>query len=257
MRTSQLVTSYIQAVIFAAIGAKSVMAWLREREQRSAHLAIATGLFAVSSFIGAISATLWDTGKGEVAPRALTITSSIVLFLSLYAFLLFLSDFVHFRPWAHVLSGFATVSNIVLAFIERPDLRFDPQKGIVAIPGIHNPISFRAYIGYVLLYLAAAFGILFVAFFIYGLRVAGRARTRMLLIGGGFFLIFAVIGLIPRLLFGNPTAETIRQVSTAAQYVALLAGPLLYLGFTPPDRFKRRASGDRPQTGETYVRMAS
>lgn len=256
MRTSQLITSYFQAVIFGALGAKAVTAWLREREKRSGHLAIATGLFAISSLIGAVSTTLYDASKGEFAPRGLTVTSSIVLLLSVYAFLLFLSDFVPFRPWMHAMAIFATVSNVVLAIIERPDLRFDPKVGIVEIPGVSNPIPYRAYLGYVLIYLAVAFGILFFAFAVYGFRALGRARVRMLSIGAGFFLIFAVLGLIPRLLFGNPSLETIRTVGTIAQYVALLAGPLLYLGFTPPERLRRRRNGDQTERNGV-ARLAS
>jgi len=234
MRTSALVTSYIQAAIFVALGMSCVATWSRQRDRRSAHLAFAAGLFGTSSLLGAITSTIYDSTKGESAPRWETILSSIIIFLSIYFFLLFLSDFIPFPRTVHVLIIVATLVNIVLAFIIRPDIRFDPKKGIVPISGVHNPFSYKAYLGYVLVYLAIAFGVLAVAFLVYGFRSAGLARFRMLTIGTGFLLLCVVIGLIPRLLFGNPTAETIRHLSTVVQYVALVSAPLLYVGFAPP-----------------------
>src|SRR5207247_10305073 len=111
----------------------------------------------------------------------------------------------------------ATAFNIVLSIIERPDLRFDPKKGLVDIPGVHNPISYRGYLGYILLYLAVAFGFLAVAFLVYGARSSGLARFRMISIGGGFFLFFVVIGLLPRILFGDPSAQTIKNLINVLQ----------------------------------------
>jgi hypothetical protein len=53
--------------------------------------------------------------------------------------------------------------------------------------------------------------------------------------------------LLPRLLFGNPSAETIRNLINVLQYVALLVAPLLFVGFSPPnfirDRFGRAEVG--------------
>ena len=239
MRTSTLITSYVQAFIFAALGLRCIGAWQRDRDKRSGHLAVAAGLFGTSSLLGAITQTIYDATKGEQAPRWEQILSSIIIFLSIYAFLLFLSDFIPFPTWINVLLILITIGTIALAIIERPDIYYDATFQKHAIPGVHNPIPYLSYVGYVLVYLAAAFGVLAVAFLIYGFRTAALARFRMLCIGFGFLLLAIVIGLLPRLLFGNPSAATIKTLLNTLRYVALASGPLLFVGFSPP-AFVRR-----------------
>ncbi|MGH2795038.1 MAG: hypothetical protein ACRDKG_12125 [Actinomycetota bacterium] len=231
---SELTTTYIQAAIFAILGVRCIMAYFRERDERSRDLAWAAGLFGLSSLISAVSNTIWDQAQLETPPRAISIVSMILIFVSVYAFLRFLMDFIPFPKWVHAFMVVATGVNIVLGIVERPDLRFDPERGLVPIPGVDNPISYRGFLGYILIYLAIAFGVLALSFAVYGFRSAGLARFRMLMIASGFFLLFAVIGFIPRLLFGNPSAETIRTIGNVARYVALLAAPLLLVGFSPP-----------------------
>ena len=236
---SDLTISYIQAVIFVALGLRCIAAYLRERDQRSRDLAIAAGLFGLSTLISAVSATIWDQARLEQPPRAFMVVSTIVIFLAVYAFLRFLMDFIPFPKWVHAIFIVATGANIVLGIIERPDLRFDPERGLVPIPGVQNPVSYRAFIGYVLVYLAICFGVLALSFAVYGFRSGGLARFRMLSIASGFFVLFVVIGLLPRLLFGNPSAETIRNLSNITRYVGLLAAPLLFVGFAPPGWVRR------------------
>jgi hypothetical protein len=246
MRTSSLITSYLQALIFGALGIRCINSWLRERDARSGHLALAAGFFGAQSLISAVQSTIYDTTAipPETPPRWIGIVTSILLFIAVYAFLLFLFDFVSlpsgFNSLVRGFLALATLFNVVLSFIERPDLRFDPKRGIIDIPGVHNWISYRAYIGYVLIYLAVAFGVLAVAFLVYGSRTSGLARFRMLSIGSGFFLFFVVIGLLPRLLFGDPSAQTIRNLINILQYVALMVAPLLFIGFSPPEFIKKR-----------------
>jgi hypothetical protein len=243
LRNSQLVTSYIQAIVFVALGVRVTSAWMRDRDTRSAHLAVAGVLFGLQSLLSAISGTVWDATKLETPPRALTVFTSVLLFVAVFEFLQLLGDFITYPRWAHAVSPIALAVNIGFAVIERPDIRFDPEKGLVPIPGVHNPISYKVYIGYVLLYLAVAFGVLAFAFLTYGMRTHALARFRMLTIGGGFFLFFVVIGLLPRLLYGDPTAETIKNALTVLQYVALAVGPLLLLGFAPPRLVRARLGG--------------
>ncbi|HEU5001359.1 MAG TPA: hypothetical protein VFW71_01080 [Actinomycetota bacterium] len=239
MRTSTLATSYIQAVIFGALAGRCLLGWFRERDRRSAHLAWAAGLFGVTSLLGAITSTIYDSTKGQTAPRWETIIAGAMMYLAIYAFLLFLADFIRFPRWVRAFFLAATGVNVVLAFIERPDLRFDGRTSqIVSIPGIHNPINYRTYLGYILAYLAVSLGLLTVAFLAYAFRTAGLARLRMLLIGSGFLLLCVVVGLLPRLLFGHPSAQTISHLLTVLQYVALVAGPLLLVGFAPPTFLK-------------------
>lgn len=247
-------TSYIQAVIFAALGIRCVNSWLRDRDKRSAHLAIAAGLFGLQSAISAVRSTIYDSFAipPELPPHWIGVVTSIMLYIAVYAFLLFLFDFLTLsRSINTVIQAFlilTTLFNIVLSIIQRPDLRFDPQRGLVDIPGVDNPIPYRAYLSYVLIYLAVAFGVLAVAFLVYGARTSGLARFRMLSIGSGFFLFFVVIGLLPRILFGNPSAQTIRNLITVLQYVALLVAPLLFIGFSPPGFIKSRFAGTESQT---------
>jgi glucan phosphoethanolaminetransferase (alkaline phosphatase superfamily) len=243
VRASQLVTQYIQAALFAGLGLRAVAGWLRNRELRQAHLALATGLFGAQQLVSAINTTLYDAALGETPPRALTILTSVLIFSSVYAFVLFLSDFVAFPRFLHGVAILATLFVIVMSFIERPDLRFDPNRGVVHISGVTNPISYRTWISFLLIYLAIAFGVLAAAFAVFGGRQRGLARLRMLLVGGGFFLLFVAIGLVPRLLFGNPSAATIRNLLNVVRYMALGSAPLLFLGFTPPRWLSSRAGG--------------
>lgn len=236
---SELATTYIQAAIFAALGLRCVAVYLRERDGRSRDLAFAAGLFGLNSLMSAISRSIWDPALLEQPPRAFTIVTTTIIFLAVYAFLRFLMDFISFPGWLHVVIVGATFANIALGIIERPDLRFDPQRGLVSIPGVENPISYRAFIGYILVYLAVCFGAMALSFAVYGFRSAGLARFRMLSIASGFFLLFAIIGLLPRLLFGNPSAETIRNLTNVARYVGLFSAPLLFVGFAPPEWVRR------------------
>lgn len=242
MKADQFVIQYVQAALFLLLGYRAFRSWHRSREQRAANLAWATVLFAANSLMGAVNSSIYDASLGEVAPRWNSIISSTLIYVSVFFFFRFLASFVKFPRWAEVVFAVATLANIVLSAIERPDFRFDPAKGLVDIPGVSNPIDYRAYVGYVLLYLAVAFGGLFFAFLVYGLRLSGLARFRMLSISGGFFLLFVVIGLLPRLLFGNPSASTIQNVLAVVRYMALGSAPLLLAGFAPPrwlsDRFK-------------------
>jgi hypothetical protein len=245
---SELATTYIQAAIFVALGLRCVTVYLRERDERSRDLAFAAGLFGLNSMMSAISRSIWDPALLEQPPRAFTIATTIIIFLAVYAFLRFLMDFIPFPGWLHALIVAATIANIVLGIVERPDLRFDPERGLVPIPGVDNPVSYRAFIGYVLIYLAICFGAMALSFAIYGFRNAGLARFRMLSIASGFFLLFVIIGLLPRLLFGDPSAATIRNMTNIARYVGLLSAPLLFVGFSPPAWVRRMVGrADHPR----------
>lgn len=234
MRTTALVTGYLEAAFFMVLGFRCIVAWRRQHDRASAHLAIATGLFGIQFLISAISTSVYDSTKGQLPPRGLGIISSIIGLSAIYAFLIFLSDFVRFPAWLMGIFGLATLGWIILSIIERPDISFDANFNRVAIPGVHNPIHYLTYIGAVLIYYAIVLGILWIAFFVNGIRLSGLARLRMLLIAAGFFLLFVAIGLIPRLLFGKPDNSTNRDIITAVEYIAIASAPFLLLGFAPP-----------------------
>lgn len=246
-RSTQLLTSYLQAVVFATLGIRCYLSWRSQRDKRSAHLAWAAGLFGTNSLMSAITTTFIDSTKNEVAPRWEQIVSSIVIYLAIYGFLLFLSDFIAYPKWVHGLLIAITSAGIVFAFLERPALRINfrnpkscPFENIL---GIDNPIPYKTYIFIVLGYLGLAFGVLAIAFLVYGARSAGLARFRMLSIGSGFLLLCAVIGLIPLILFGNPCAGTPKAILNVITYVALVSAPLLLLGFSPPKFVRDRFGG--------------
>jgi hypothetical protein len=234
MRNTQLVTGYISTAFFLALGIRCANSWFQQRDKTSAHLALATGLFGISQLISVISTTVYDQTKLETPPTWITIVSSIVGLLAIYGFLVFLGDFVDFPTWIRGLFALVTLVSVVFAIIERPDLRFDPTRGIVKIPGISNPVNYRTYIGALLIYYAIVLAILWISFFVNALRVTGLARARMSLIAGGFFLLFVVVGLLPRLIFGSIDPKTLNSILQVAEYIAIVSAPLLFLGFSPP-----------------------
>jgi hypothetical protein len=239
-RGTQLLTSYLQALIFGALGIRCYLAWQRQRDQRSAHLALASGLFGTSSLLGAITRTFIDPTKLEVDPRWESILASIILYLSIYYFLLFLSDFIAFPKVVHVMLIIFTAGAIILSFIERPDFQLNLKTfRLEKIPGIDNPIDYLAYVRGVLVYLGVAFGVLALSFLVYGFRSRGLARFRMISIGLGFGVFCAVLGIIPRLLSTSTSPETFKNLLNVLTYVALLVGPLLFIGFSPPGFIRR------------------
>lgn len=234
MRTSQLVTSYIQAALFLLLGARSVIGWARRRDQASAHLAWATALFGLSSLVSAISGTVYDSLKGQTPPVWLSIVSTSLIYVALYAFLVFLGNFLPFNRFIREFFRVATIVGIALGVVERPKFVFKPPNALVCMRGPHDPLPCRGYVSGILLYFAIVFGILWISFIINAFRVKGLARFRMFSIAAGFLLLFIAIGLIPRLLFGKIPSTTAQDLTTAVQYIALASGPLLLIGFTPP-----------------------
>jgi hypothetical protein len=234
VRTQQLITSYIQATLFFVLGIRAVTGWIRRRDSASAHLAWATGFFGVSSFIGAISGTIYDVNKGQTAPVWVSIISTTLIYLAIYGFLIFLGDFLPFNRVIRELFRIATIVGITFAVIMRPAFKFKPPAALVCLRGPHDPLPCRAYVGGILVYFALVFAILWVSFIINAFRVRGLARFRMVSIAGGFFLLFVAIGLIPRLLFGKIPSQTAQDLSTTVSYIALASAPLLLVGFTPP-----------------------
>jgi hypothetical protein len=251
MRTTSLVTGYIQVAFFGFLGIRCFNSWARKRDTASAHLALATGLFGISSLIGVLSTTFYDQAAGEIAPRWIGIVSSIIGLFAIYAFLIFLADFIPLPAWLKGLFGLATIAWIVLSIIERPDLRLDQNFRFVHIRGIDNPIEYLTFLKAVLVYYAVVLGILWVSFVINAVRQRGLARFRMFAIGFGFLLLFIAIGLIPRILFGKPSTATNRTVIQVVQWLAVASAPLLFVGFAPPKFIAQMVGGESSGTPAT------
>lgn len=244
MRTTSLVTGYLQAIVFIALAFRAFLAWRKQRDTSSAHLALATGLYGLNSLVSAISTTVFDSSKAmpSVAPHWLQALTGALGFIAIYAFLVFLWDFVPFPSWLRTFFGIATIAWVVIGVFESIGVRRIGPHTLVLVPGPHNPIGLQTYIGVVLAYYAVVYGILWITFIVNGFRLKGVARVRMVSIGSGFLLLFVVIGLLPRLFFGKVirigTFEN--NLLIAAAYIALAAAPLLFLGFTPPKWLARR-----------------
>ena len=118
--------------------------------------------------------------------------------------------------------------------------------GTIAQAHLRHLNPFPANLGAVLAYYAVVLGILWIAFFINGLRLEGLARLRMLLIAGGFLMLFVAIGLIPRILFGKPDTGTNKAIITTVEYLAIISAPLLLVGFSPPRWLSARYSPPAP-----------
>ena len=237
MRTSSLVTSYAQAGLFLLLGVNCIRSWLRARDARAGHLALATALFGVNSLMGAITNSLYDSTKGQQAPRWESILSSIVIYLAILAFLRFLGDFIRFHAALKALAVVTVAVNIVLAIFIKPGVSFKSGR---------LEITYRPYVLYILLYIALTLAVLGLSFLFYGARVQGLARFRMMSIGAGFTILFVVIGLLPLLLFEKPTVAQIRTWSEWLGYIGLVTAPLLYLGFAPPRWLNRRFGAESP-----------
>lgn len=237
MRTTQLVTSYIQTVLFLALATKCVAAWRRTHDKRSAHLALATSLYGLNSLLSAVTNSFINTQAGEVAPRWEQILSSIVLYSAILAFLTFLGDFVRFPAALKWLAVLSTLVNIGLAIAIRPQVKFVGDRLV---------ISNKGYITYLLAYIAIAFGVLGFTFLFYGARLQRFARFRLMCIGSAFTLLFVIIGVLPLWIFQAPTREELRSLTNVLSYAALVTAPLLYVGFAPPKWIAQRYGPETP-----------
>jgi hypothetical protein len=246
VRTTQLVTSYIQTVLFLALAFRCILSWQRTKEKRAAHLAVATTLYSINSLMSAVTNTFINTRAGEQAPRWESILSTIVLYAAILAFLVFLGDFVRFPIVLKYVAVVSIIVNMVLAIFIKVEPRFIGNCKPVPQPDCRLDITHRGYVIYILTYIAIAFAILGFSFLYYGSRVDGLARFRLLCIGSSFTVFFILIGILPLWLFQKPTADELQTLTNVFSYIALITAPLLYVGFAPPrwitSRFGEQAS---------------
>lgn len=236
MRTTQLVITYISAILFTYLAVRSLLAWTRNREPRSAYLALATALFAASQLISAIDGTLYNSLKNEQPPHALQAISSTLTFLALFAFILFLFTFLPAPDWMRWLLAHANGAFIGLAWLETTHTKITATRYIFTA----SPLPFRTYLWIVVAWLLFVSGILWILFIVNGFRAAGLARFRLLSIGAGFFLLFVVVGLIPLILVATTTKQHVQTLINVLEYMILPIAPLLLIGFTPPRVITRR-----------------
>lgn len=240
-----VVNQYVQSALFLLLGSAAVRRWARNRERREEHLAWAAVMYAGAQLMLALQATLFTETNARIPPRAWTVVWNILLFCALYAFLVFLADFVRSPRWARVLAVVATTVNLAFAVVLRPEIVLVGGSTLVRLPA-RNPIPYDLFVVSGVVYIAGTFCVLAAAFAVYGLGSRGMARLRMLAIGGGFALLLAAVGILPLFLYGRPSPTT-RGALVVVQTLSLGAAPLLYLGFTPPRRVRDRIT--RAPTG--------
>lgn len=234
MQTAQDALGWAAAGVFLILAAAAVAGWLARRERGEARLAWAMGLFG-ASLLARSAVALAYTGR---PPEPLRVMTPILILLSVYAFMIFLADFVRFAWWAHLIAAGLTLVMVALTVIEKPDIALVNGQ-IVHTPG-HNLMDFVAFVKLLYAYLAASFGFLALVFIAYGRRVAGMARGRMLTTAAGFAVLFVSAGIVPRVLIGRPAGTTIAWILIANLALIIVSAPLLFLGFTPPAKILQR-----------------
>jgi signal transduction histidine kinase len=213
----------VQAVVslsFLALGVFTVLDWLRHREQSRGYLALAFGTLGLTSALGQVNVlTGYQSGK------ALEDISLVLFMTSGYALLLFRDTFIplsrRIRLGALLLTVAATVFALLVA--------------IPSQPGQHaNAAQSAATIALVVVWCACV--IEPIARFWAASRsrpAVQRARLRALAAG------YATIVLILLVAGFAGSAATSPVVQWLFELVAIVALPLLFVGFAPPQWLRR------------------
>ncbi|MFA5891787.1 MAG: hypothetical protein WDA27_12685 [Actinomycetota bacterium] len=240
METGREVFQWLSAAAFIGLALTTFSLWRRQRERAEAHLAWAMALFGAAILAGVIVARVYPSSAARLfPPQAARIITPVLVVLGLYAFLLFLSDFIRFPAWARALAVAGTVVMAALSAIERPDIAL--VNGQITSVDVNNPMDFVFFVKALYIYLAIGFGVLAVSFGVYAVRVSQPARARMLTTSAGFLVLFVASGIVPRVLIGRPSSSVILWIILLNQAFVFASAPLLYFGFTPPQVLKRRA----------------
>src|SRR5437762_1640534 len=213
----------VQAVVslsFLVLGASTVIDWLRRRERNLGYLALALGTLGLTSVLGQFNTRTeyrFGTLMGDI--------TLVLLMTSGYALLLFRDSFIplsrRLRIGALVLCVAVTAAALVVVVPVSPTAR-------------PTSVQLAATIALVLVWTAC------VAEPIVRLWAASRGRpavqrARLRALGGGYAAI--VIILLVSVFGGSAVANPF--VQWLFEVVAIIALPLLYVGFAPP-RWLRR-----------------
>src|SRR5256714_4519156 len=214
---------FVQAVVslsFLALGVSTVIDWLRRRERSLGYLALALSTLGLTSVLGQLN-TRTEYRLGTL----LGDFTLVLLMASGYALLLFRDSFIplsrRLRVGALVLCLAVTVAALVVAIPVSPAVR-------------PTSVQLAASIALVLVWMAC------VTEPIIRLWAASRGRpavqrARLRALGGGYAAI--VIILLVAVFGGSAVANPF--VQWLFELVAIIALPLLYVGFAPP-RWLRR-----------------
>jgi signal transduction histidine kinase len=213
----------VQAVVslsFLALGLFTVIDWLNHRERSRGYLALALGTLGLTSVAGqlsAIAAYRFEPWIGDV---------TIILFMtSGYALLLFRDSLIPLNPSVRLsalaLTGLVTAFGLAVALPQDPAVQ-------------PTTVQSAATIALVLVWSACVLEPL-IRFWraSRGRRSVQRARLRAL--AGGYGAILAILLVAG---FGGSTSRN-PAVQWAFEAIAIVAVPLLYVGFAPPGWLRR------------------
>lgn len=253
MKSTNEAIQYTQSGLFVLAGWICVKASLRERNKQWMHLALATGLLGLANTLSIAMLKIYGTQR-RPPPRALNASLGIVLLLSAVALVLFLHDFIHFPTWVMAVAIVITLGNVVLSIIETPEYLL-VGSDLVQFHGVSNPIPYTVAVVEGFVWLALVFGAVWISFVVYGRRLKGLARLRMLSFGAGFFLLFIAVIIVPAVASkfargGAPSPDAVENMNLALQILALASAPLVLLGVAPPLRIRRSYETRRSPTLE-------
>ena len=213
----------VQAVVslsFLALGLSTVIDWLRRRERSIGYLALALGTLGLTSILGQLN-PLTDYRLGTLIGDI----TLVLLMTSGYALLLFRDSFIplsrQLRIGALILCVGTTAAALVVMVPVSPNVRPTTLQSAATIALV---LVWTACVTEPIVRLWAASR---------GRPAVQRARLRAL--GGGYAAI--VVILLVAVFSGSAAATPL--VQWLFEVVAVIALPLLYVGFAPP-RWLRR-----------------
>ncbi|MEA2636752.1 MAG: hypothetical protein QOH92_3519 [Chloroflexota bacterium] len=220
MITALRVVQAVVSLSFLALGVFTVLDWLRHREQSRGYLALAFGTLGLTSALGQVN-TL--TGyRGGAALEDLTL---LLFMTSGYALLLFRDSFIP-------LSRRIRIGALALCIAATG---FALLVGLPSRAGQHaTAVQSAATIALVVIWCACVVEPI-ARFWAASRRRPAVQRARLRALAGGYaaiVLILLVAG------FGG-SAATSPAVQWLFEIVAIVAVPLLYVGFAPPQWLRR------------------
>jgi signal transduction histidine kinase len=228
--TALRVVQVVVSLSFLALGLFTVLDWLRHREPSRGYLALALGTLGLTSVLGQIGA-LTDYALGPVLGDL-----SLVLFMvSGYALLLFRDTFIPLsrpiRVGAAVACAAALVAYLVVGY---------PATTSQLRP---TPLQSAALLAVILVWSACVLEPV-IRFWLASRRRPAVQRARLRALGGGYaaIVIILLVAGLGGAAISNPTVTWLFEI------VAIVALPLLLVGFAPPRwlrRIWREAEVDR------------
>jgi signal transduction histidine kinase len=216
----------VQAVVslsFLALGVSTVVDWLRHREQSRGYLALAFGTLGLTSAMGQVNVL---TGyRLGVLFEDMTL---LVFMASGYALLLFRDTFIPLSRRIRVGALVLTLAATIFALL----------AGTPSQPGQHlNAVQSAATIALVVVWCACVIEPI-ARFWAASRSRPAVQRARLRALAGGYAAIVLIL-LVAGFAGSAGSAATSPVVQWLFELVAIVALPLLYVGFAPPQWLRR------------------